>query len=73
MYVQKHANDPHDGQFRQIGVQFAACPGHPRSTVADTTDIRPTPSQLGNQVGAVQIAAGFSHGEEDFHTAAILC
>ena len=65
--VQEHAEKPHHGQGREIGVQFAAGRRHQRAAVADAFDIRPPRTELPDQVRAVQIAARLAGGKEDLH------
>ena len=62
--VRQGPAEPHDGQFGQIGVELAADRRHPRTTVADGLEPRAALLQLANEVGGVQVAAGFTGAEE---------
>ncbi len=62
--IGQDAAEPHDGQFGQIGVEFAADGRHPRTSVADGFQRLVALLQLANEVGGVQVAAGLAGTKE---------
>src|SRR5262245_20011240 len=67
MDVEQDAQEPHDRQHRQIGVQRATGRSHFRTAIADALDTRLQPPQLTDQVCPVHIAARLSCGKENLH------
>jgi hypothetical protein len=65
--VDDHAEDPHHGQHSHVRVELAAGRGHLGTAVADELDVGAFGAELPDQIGAVEIAAGFAGREEDFH------
>jgi hypothetical protein len=59
--------EPHHGQLGQVFVENAAGSRHPRSAVANALAVGPPALELADEVCAMQVAAGFTDGEKDFH------
>src|SRR5438874_894252 len=61
--LDQHGKEPHDGQIAHVVQQLAAGGFHPGPAEADSAQIG-TLSQLTDEIGAVEIAAWFAHGEK---------
>lgn len=67
MQVEQHAQKPHHGQHREVGVQLATGGGHAGAAIADRFQLGTAGAQGANQVRGVQVATRLADGKEDLH------
>ena len=67
----QHRPDTHHRQLAHIVQQLAPSRLHARPAKAGTVQPRLAAGQFGNQIGTMQVAAGFTDGKKEFHAVSI--